>query len=373
MNEKEFKDYYKMLQVHYDASQEVIEAAYAKIKELGSQEYSDEDLTNAYSILSDHNRRTIYHRQWLAYFIEHAQFVQSAPKPYETAPDDKKASAENMISDFFQALYLKDFENAYQRLSSQDKENISLAEFVEWRTEIGKCFEMHEFKVQYVKTLDTVTLDSVTYRQLVEFQVIVTDLNLKNLEITTDTLRKYATFDGDCWKVCLGMKDVRSAIWKYRQMQRSAKPDDQTVLSTAERVDNLTGLLNEAGFFEEAKREVERNRRYNNPFTLLSFQLICDHKDQEMSCVCELADTVRSACRSTDIAARLDNNQVICLLAETDLDNAEAAAMKFMNLLKEKSSEKYKINFGLVFYNGYSSLSDAVLACCHMAGLPSHY
>lgn len=378
MNEQTFKDYYKILQVHYDASTEIIQAAYAKLSEKLAEDDPDAALLKeAYQVLTNEKRRSIYHREWLANFVERAQFIQPAPKPYTTSADDKKASAEDVLGDFFQALFLKDWENAYLRLSHADRAAVSLKDFTEWRLAISQCYEMHEFSVRYMRTLDSITLDTITYHQVAEFQVIVTDLNQKNLEITTDTLRKYVTYDEDCWRVCLGMRDIHSEIWKYRQLARKSHEENShmssELLTNEERVDALTGLLSEAGFFEEAGREVDRNRRYHNPFTLLSFQVFCDDKERETACVCHLADTIHSACRSTDLAARLDNNQIICLLAETDMDNAEAAAQKFLNILQDNPSENYRVSFGLVFYNGYSSLSDAVLACCHMAGLPSHY
>lgn len=378
MNETNFKDYYKTLQVHYDASTEVIRAAYQKLSENFSKEPSAlSELSEAFEILSDEKRRAVYHREWLSNFIERAQFIQTAPKHYIASPDDQKASAENVLQDFFQAVFLQDWENAYLRLSQKDRDCVSLNDFISWRTAISKCYNMQEFNIRYVRTLDSVTLDSITYRQVVEFQVIVTDLNQKNQEITTDTLRKYVTYDADAWRVCLGMRDIRKDIYKYRQLaeklQRDATGFSLEYLSTAERTDTMTGLLSEAGFFEEASREVERNRRYHNPFTLLSFQVLCEEKSRENNCVCHLADIIRSTCRATDIAARLDNNQIICLLTETKMDDAEAAAQKFLRVIRENPNESYRVSFGLVFYNGYSSLSDAVLACCHMAGLPSHY
>ena len=358
MNEQTFKDYYKILQVHYDASTEIIQAAYAKLSENLAEDDPDAALLKeAYLVLTNEKRRSIYHREWLANFVERAQFIQLAPKPYTTSADDKKASAEDVLCDFFQALFLKDWDNAYLRLSHADRDAVSLQDFTEWRMAISKCYEMHEFSVRYMRTLDSITLDTITYHQVAEFQVIVND--------------------EDCWRVCLGMRDIRSEIWKYRQLAHKSHEENShmsaELLTNEERVDALTGLLSEAGFFEEAGREVDRNRRYHNPFTLLSFQVFCDDKERETACVCHLADTIHSACRSTDLAARLDNNQIICLLVETDMDNAEAAAQKFLNILQDNPSENYRVSFGLVFYNGYSSLSDAVLACCHMAGLPSHY
>lgn len=373
---KEFKDYYKLLQVHYDASPEVISAAYEKLSELPENAAAtmQTDLKEAYQTLSDPTRRVIYHQEWLASFTERAQYFPDAQKTYHTEPNDKNASAESVLDDFFHALYLKDWKSAYLRLTDADRAHTSYEEFRDWRIAIHACYEMQEYELNYEKMLDLVTLDEIIYPQVVEFKVRITDLNQKTMEIATDTLRKYVTFENGSWKVCLGVYDVPHSTNRYRslalqkQSQRSEKDQYK-----ASRLDALTGLLSENVFYEEANREVARNHRYHNPFSLLSFQIHCPEKEQYDVCLKHLAGIIKSACRSTDLAARLDNNQIICLLIETEKENAEAAARKFLNLVKEHAGGHYSVSFGLVFYNGYSSLSDAVLACCHMAGLPSHY
>ena len=376
MNDQNFKDYYKILQVHYDASAEVIRAAFESLSKTlppGSAERAEAE--EAFRTLSDENYRSIYHRAWLENFSERAQFIQPAPKPYHDTPENKEASAEHVLDDYFRALFLKDWSSAYSRLSAQDRTNISLRDFTDWRTAVSCCYEMHEYKIPYVRTLGSINLENISYFHVAEFETDVTDLNKKNLEITTETLRKYVTYDTDCWKVCLGLGNVYAQTSQYRRMKREnfQNAEQAFLLSAQDRTDALTGLLNEDGFFAEAAREVERNRRYHNPFTLLSFQIHCGDGGHREACLCHLADTIRQACRLTDLAARLDNNQIMCLLAETDRDRAEAAARKFLQLIRSDPPENYSVSCGLVCYNGYSSLSDTVLACCRMAGLPSHY
>ena len=70
-----FKDYYQILQVHYDASPDVIKAAYRKLCTLYHPDVShnpNEDkrmleINEAYNILSNPDKRTAYHKQWRVY------------------------------------------------------------------------------------------------------------------------------------------------------------------------------------------------------------------------------------------------------------------------------------------------------------------
>ncbi|MBQ9119972.1 MAG: diguanylate cyclase [Lachnospiraceae bacterium] len=374
--ENTFKDYYKLLQVHYDASSEMIALAYDNL--LKSRENASPErqalLKEAYEVLSDTTRRTIYHREWLNTFSERAQFLQESPRPYHTQPGDKNASAESVLDDFFHALNVKDWKNAYLRLSDVDQTVISYDEFCEWRTAINSCYEMQEYKLEYIKTHPSITLNTLTYSKVAEFMVVITDLDQNTTEISTDTLRKYVTFENDVWKVCLGINNLRPLINQYRQLAlQHKKQQNEGSTYTAGHFDALTGLLSESGFYAEAGREVARNHRYHNPFSLLSFQIHCSDKAHPDTCLKHLAKVIQSACRSTDLAARLNNNQIICLLIETKLENAEAAAQKFLQIVTERAGDNYSVSFGLVFYNGYASLSDAVHSCCQMAGLPSHY
>lgn len=375
MIDQTFRDYYKILQVHYDASSEIIKTAYEKLLEVyASDPETSRALTEAYDILSDSRRRSIYHKEWLTNFTERAQFFQGTPRPYHKAPDDAGASAEEVMDDFFHALYLKDWQNAYKRLTRQDRSIISFDEFQEWRTAICNCYEMQEYRLSYVTSHESITLDTLTYHKIAEFQVSITDLDEGSREISTDLVRKFASLENGIWTVCLGINNIRSSTLKYRSLAASKNQQESLAAQySSSRLDPLTGLLSEVGFMEDASREVARNHRYHNPFTLLSFQISCEDKERESSCLIHLAEIISHACRSTDLAARLNNNQIICLLTETEQEKAEAAARKFLRLIRENPSETYSVSFGMILYNGFSSLSDAILACCHMAGLPSHY
>ena len=100
-----FKDYYQILQVHYDASPDVIKAAYRKLCTLYHPDTSHNpnedkrmlDINEAYSILSNPEKRTTYHKLWLQNRTDRSRQVHPA-------------SAFNAsLSDISQRMYLTDF------------------------------------------------------------------------------------------------------------------------------------------------------------------------------------------------------------------------------------------------------------------------
>lgn len=301
--------------------------------------------------------------------------ITELPDTYHCLPDDANAPAEEVMDDFFHALLKKDWEAAYLRLSLQDRSRVTLSEFISWREAVTHCFDMKDYAIQYIKPHDCIVLDQITYSDVVEFQVSITDIDHKFDEETRDSIRKYCVCEDTVWRVCLGIHNISYSIQQYERIYQSILLSKSDAISQyqMQRRDTLTGLLNEAVFYEEANREVARNQRYHNPFSLLTFQINCPDSTKLEENLKHLAGIIYSACRATDLAARLDNNQIICLLTETKMENAEAAARKFLSLVKERAGEAYTVSFGLVFYNGYSSLSDAVNTCCHIAGLPAHY
>jgi diguanylate cyclase (GGDEF)-like protein len=105
------------------------------------------------------------------------------------------------------------------------------------------------------------------------------------------------------------------------------------------REDYLTGLGNRRFFFELASAEIGRSARYRHPFTLAyididGFKSVNDRlgHDEGDRLLRDVADTIKSSIRSTDIAARLGGDEFAVLLPESGRD----AATVFFNKLHER-------------------------------------
>ncbi len=107
----EFRDYYKILGVGRDASQEDIQKAYRRLARKYHPDVSDssdaeqrfKEVGEAYEVLKDPERREAYNQlgsNWQA-----GQSFRPPPKWSTQFHSDQKFSHENQFSDFFQSLF----------------------------------------------------------------------------------------------------------------------------------------------------------------------------------------------------------------------------------------------------------------------------
>lgn len=366
-----FKDYYQILQVHHDASPDVIKAAYRKLCSLYHPDTSQNEhqtnrmmeINEAYRILGDPDKRTEYQRTWLERFRQRSNHVISAIYPPQGVAYD---SAQNILDQFFHALYTKNWDSAYGCLTLEDQERISRNQFFAWREAVSGCFEMQDYRIQKYRSYDRCRIGEVVYEKVTEYAVLVSDLDLQTSQVSQSTTHKYAAFDGISWKVCMGVKSVKQATMKFKLMAERRKNFDPLSLyeSAVSKRDPLTGLLSEQGFYDEAIREVARHKRYHNPLSIVVFQVHCKNREREIPCLCRCASVIKSTSRITDIVARISDNQIVCLLTETTESQALDATQKFVNNIKLRQTEPFSLNAGVIQYQGTVAIEDAVFAAC---------
>lgn len=107
--------------------------------------------------------------------------------------------------------------------------------------------------------------------------------------------------------------------------------------------DDLTGLFNRRFFIENLQQEIERFRRYGNPFTLAlmdidDFKLTNDtHGHIEGDKVLQiLAEILQNSIRKTDIAGRFGGDEFALLFPETPADQAMQLLERIAQVLKER-------------------------------------
>ena len=367
-----FRDYYKILQVHYDASPEVIRGAYKNLSKSYHPDSGRADsdhmalLNEAYTTLSNAVSRKNYHNKWLAHHTNQSSYIQKKDNKIVVFSEPTVAAATEVMETFFHHLFIRDWETAYTLLTTEDKDQVCLEEFAEWREAIELCSKMQSFRISLVRTLSDAKPGQFSYRHGVEYQVSITELDTLTGETNTETVRKYAIYDGASWRIWLGSRNVKSATLRFRMLAEKNKNIDPMAVyhNALSRIDTLTGLLSEEGFFEDAEKESNRSKRYKNPITLLSFRIQCDNKDRETACLCQLASVIKSSCRSTDVVGRVNNRYIVCLLTETRRYSGELAARKFLKLVSQKQSESYTVNYAIAAYDGFTDIRTAVTDVC---------
>ena len=375
MAETTFIDYYKLLQVHFDASPEIIDAAYQKLSGSIQNDSSPAEtahmalLKEAYDTLGDHAKRTEYHKKWLEYVTGDGSEGVVLNEKGVLPNDATIVAATDTLNLFFHFLSIHEWDSAYNLLTADDKRKTAPEDFAAWREAVALCSDISNYSVTYMRSFHDCRLEGVLYRHVVEFRVAVTETDKLTLEPKTETVRKCCAYDGASWRIWLGVSNVKSSALRFRmQAERNQNIDPMALYHRAvNKIDSLTGLYSEFGFYDECEKEVARTRRYNNPITIIAFQLRCPEKEHETASLCQLATIISEGKRLNDIAARLENDQIVCLLTETKKSNGDLAARKFLKLISEKRSENFDVSFGVVFYNGTTDIKEAVLTACSIA------
>jgi diguanylate cyclase (GGDEF)-like protein len=110
--------------------------------------------------------------------------------------------------------------------------------------------------------------------------------------------------------------------------------------------DHLTGAFNRRYFFETAKREIDRCRRYKHPFTLAF--LDCDnlksindnmgHKTGD-ALLCNISEVMKAMLRNTDIVVRFGGDEFIIFMPETDHEASRKAIDRINKALLDSMKE----------------------------------
>ena len=106
------------------------------------------------------------------------------------------------------------------------------------------------------------------------------------------------------------------------------------------RIDFLTGMINQRGFYEALRRERERASRLNTPITLAyvdldNFKLVNDQFDHRTgdSVLAAVGQTLRHSIRDIDLAGRLGGDEFCLLLPNTDSPGARVLLEKVKDAL----------------------------------------
>jgi diguanylate cyclase (GGDEF)-like protein len=134
--------------------------------------------------------------------------------------------------------------------------------------------------------------------------------------------------------------------------------------------DQLTNVLNARAFADRLGQELDRNRRYPRPLSLLymdldNFKTINDtHGHQTGDAVLRLvADAMRTSVRQADIVGRLGGDEFAVLMPETDAPLADAAAKRLVAGLRNvfKGTPNVTASIGVVSCAATDASTDDVL------------
>jgi diguanylate cyclase (GGDEF)-like protein len=122
--------------------------------------------------------------------------------------------------------------------------------------------------------------------------------------------------------------------------------------------DPLTGLPNYRRLLDVLGSEISRSDRSHRPFAVVFFDMdglkrINDEHGHLVGsrAVCRFAETLRSACRTTDTAARYGGDEFVAVLSDTDSEGAKLVIRRTMQRLAEDADEpRLSVSAGLALY-----------------------
>lgn len=365
-----FSDYYRILQVHHEAGQEVIEAAYKRLcriyhPDLNRAPGSDErmkEINEAHDVLGSAVARRSYHREWLA-----ATARSGARPPFTAAHgagaetrQDSAELARAALDGYFRCLMDSQWDPAYAMLTLADQRHVPLLDFREWKNTVSENYRIGSWAIKPFRKYTSCTIAGSYYREVHEFSVFICDMDGAG-RVSEENYLKYVALDGGMWRVCLGYADLKPLILRFKYMAENASSLDpaevyaEAVLSH----DAQTGLLSRKGFLEKAEAEAVRSRRYGNIFSVALLIVrpeeeapVFTDREYARMCVAHAAKVIAPVIRQTDLLARWGETEIALLFTETPRENAGFAMEKLLDRMGQRDDLKYSIAYGLAEFDG---------------------
>ena len=368
-------DFYKTLQVHPDAAQEIIDAAYRCLskkyhpdinKNTTATEYM-KDINIAYSVVGDSKKRRQYHYDWLKQnkIKQPAIPVSSNSVKQEKSNSNNESKAENAaygaLDDFFTETVNENWEKAYAKLTALDMKNVPITDFVEWKKVVTQIYKLGGYKISFLKRYSNCEYAGVVYPVILQFSVSLNEMKVSTSQFAEENTQKYVAFDGKIWRVCLGYKDLKPNIMKFKYLAKALPKveKDDNFIKAIEKIDFLTGLFSLSGFIEQADRELLRSKRYGNPISLaiIKIEPIEDLLNQENinssdACISFVSEVLCEKIRKTDLIGRCGASYFAILFTETKITDAKKALNKLLKLCESDEYLNYKVYSACITLTG---------------------
>lgn len=378
--EKEFTDYYRILQIHQDAEPEIVKSAYRRLAQMNHPDTNPDPqatlkmqlINKAYEIISDPVQRKSYHRLW----VKHNQApTPPPPRPAPRPAPEPHAAASQSLDAYFRALLQEDWTAAYNRLSRKDRSTFSLEDFCEWKVAVKALYQMGSYVIKPFRDFEKCVVNDTEYDRVHVFSVFITDRDTRSGHINEETYTKYVVYENGGWFVCLGYKQLKPIIYKLKYIASQAPSLDpfRVYADTLLKYDKLTGFFSRQGFLERTEQEVARSKRFRNPFCLLVMEaspLGCipgiPATEYKQMCLLNVAVQLQKNVRDIDCCARISDNQLAVLLIESDSISAQKALRRLERTIRPSEGLDYRLNSSITPFRGETA-EDTLLRAEHEA------
>lgn len=365
MNEpdKEFLDYYMILQVHPSAEPEIIKSAYRRLAQMYHPDVSKDTqsqkkmqlINKAYATVSDPSLRRAYHRTWL---------MHQKPAAEKETGEQHESDSRQVLDEYFRCLLQEDWGMAYRKLSVKDRSMVPLSDFCEWKEAVKALYQMGAYVIKFFRTYPHSVVGNDEYDRVDVYSVILTDRDNRTGRVSEETYTKYVVFEQGVWRVHLGYLQLKPIIYKLRYLAAQAPELDASRLytDTLLKYDKLTGFYSRSGLIACMEQEIARARRFRNVFTLavLDIQPIdgvtgVSASDYLHMCLSDAAAKLKNTMRSIDSAARFSEHRLAVLMIQTGSQAANRAMVRFLLEVKPGEGLQYRVGGSITAYQGESA------------------
>ena len=370
--EKDFYDYYRILQVHQDAEPEIIKSAYRRLAQMNHPDTNQDPkalermklINRAYEEISDSDLRRAYHQVWL---LNHRK--DSAEDSFIAGWPG--AAAQQTLDAYFRSILQEDWAGAYNSLTNKDRIMIPLADFCEWKKAVAELYQMGSYVIKPFRTYERCFVGKTEYEKVHVFSVFLTDRDKRSGTVSEETYTKYVVWDQDNWGVCLGYTQLKPIIYKMKYLASHAPHMDpgRVYMDTMLKYDKLTGFSSRTGLAEYMDNEIARLRRVRSSFCIAVITIEPSGEIQDVSggeymhmCISDASAQLKKILRSTDYAARFSESQLAVLLIATDQYAGGKALKRFLHVIQPGAGLKYQVNGSITSYRGESSEDTCIRA-----------
>jgi len=212
-----WEDYYKLLQVHYQAEPDTIKNAYKFLskkyhpdinKNLQSNDIMKK-INIAYSILNDVYKRKIYDVEWLQKTQNNHKYLS-----FHTY------NAQLILENYYNNIITNNLKAAYNYISKKDKLNISKFNFIKWQSSVAKIFKLENYKINF--NVEIVNTNNKNYENIFNFTILLYEHDILNNKSSRYTVSKTVIYEKGFYGVFLGYTNIKSFIILHKQYKKIA-------------------------------------------------------------------------------------------------------------------------------------------------------
>lgn len=217
--------------------------------------------------------------------------------------------AKEALEAYMTAILKRDFSGAYDLISSEDQKRMPRLDFVRWQKSVGTIFKLRAFDLKLKALHPSVVFEVMTEEYNAIMETTEHDLFLKKMHK-----------EKQAWKVGMGINALKELIEKYESLSKLLiLKKEIRVFETKIAAEKY--LLSKEAFNHLLSHEIARFNRYQNPMTLLVFDIKKIPIEQWIK-------VVHKHTRTLDTVGHDFKNRIALLLPETSFEGGIRTALK---------------------------------------------